>query len=212
MHYTAMVWTGSVSTIADKEVRRMPGIAVSAQFGLPPAGLMIRAARKARFSSPLAAMLSDVACAAAGAIGCRDRDIAAALAPYMGLTGLLDGVACPGGPEKYTRHLLHAGAGYSVLALVWRPRQMSPVHAHRTWCVFGVHQGWMTETLFTRGATDARPFASMPRRAGDVAHAPADPDKIHRLANLGTTDALSIHVYGAAYDRLGHDVNEIWAE
>jgi predicted metal-dependent enzyme (double-stranded beta helix superfamily) len=190
----------------------MPSIAISEQIGLPPAGILVHASGNARFSSPLAEMLSDVARAATGPIGCRDRDVAAALAPHLGQTGLLDGVACPGSSEKYTRHLLHAGAGYSVLALVWRPRQMSPVHAHRTWCVFGVHQGWMTETLFTRDATGARPFACVPRRTGDVAHAPADPDKIHRLANLGTTDALSIHVYGARYDRLGHDVNEIWAQ
>jgi predicted metal-dependent enzyme (double-stranded beta helix superfamily) len=190
----------------------MPSIAISQRIGPPPAAIIAHTIGRTHFSSALEGMLSDVACAAAGAIGCRDRDIAAALAPYLGQTGLLDGVACPGGAEKYTRHLLHAGAGYSVLALVWRPRQMSPVHAHRTWCVFGVHQGWMTETLFARGTTGARPVACVPRGPGDVAHAPADPDKIHRLANLGTTDALSIHVYGARYDRLGHDVNEIWAE
>jgi predicted metal-dependent enzyme (double-stranded beta helix superfamily) len=190
----------------------MPSIAISEQIGLPSAAITAHIPGKARLPSPLACMLSDVACAVAGTIGCRDRDVAAALAPYLGTTGLLDGVACPGGPEKYTRHLLHAGEDYSVLALVWRPRQMSPVHAHRTWCVFGVHQGWMTETLFTRGATNAWPTACVPRGTGDVAHAPADPDKIHRLANLGTTEAVSIHVYGAHYDRLGHDVNEIWAE
>jgi predicted metal-dependent enzyme (double-stranded beta helix superfamily) len=188
----------------------MTNISISNQIGLPQAAILAHA--HSGFSLPLAAMISDVACAVTGSIRGRDRDVAAAVAPYLGQPGLLDGVSCPAGAEKYTRHLLHAGAGYSVLALVWRPRQMSPVHAHRTWCVFGVHRGWMTETLFTRDAAGARPVACVPRHAGEVAHAPADPDKIHRLANLGTTDALSIHVYGARYDRLGHDVNEIWAE
>jgi predicted metal-dependent enzyme (double-stranded beta helix superfamily) len=190
----------------------MASIAASELMGLPPARSIAHTQRKAHFSSPLARMLRDVASAATGAIGCRDRDVAAALAPHLGQSDLLNGVACPGAPEKYVRHLLHADDSYSVVALVWRPRQMSPVHAHRTWCVFGVHQGWMTETLYTRCATGARPFTCMPRRTGEVAHASADPDKIHRLANLGTTDALSIHVYGAPYDRLGHDVNEILAE
>jgi predicted metal-dependent enzyme (double-stranded beta helix superfamily) len=189
----------------------MSGIAISEQTGRPQAGIIANAFGGARFTSSLARMLSDIAFAAAGATGCRDRDIAAALTPYLGRPGLLDDVACPGDPDKYARYLLHAGAGYSVLALVWRPRQMSPVHAHRTWCVFGVHQGWMTETLFAGGAAEARPFACVSRQPGDVAHAPADPDKIHRLANLGTSDALSIHVYGAPYDRLGFDVNEVWA-
>jgi predicted metal-dependent enzyme (double-stranded beta helix superfamily) len=189
----------------------MPGIALSEPTGLPPAGNVVQAAGNALQASALAKMLSDVACAATAPIGWRDRDVAAALAPYMGRTGLLDGLSCPGQPEKYARYLLHAGDGYSVLALVWRPRQMSPVHAHRTWCVFGIHQGWMTETLFAGDTSEARPFACTPRRAGDIVHAPADPDKIHRLANLGTIDALSIHVYGASYDRLGNDVNKIWA-
>jgi hypothetical protein len=105
----------------------MPNIAISEQTGPPSAGILVHTRAKARFSSPLAGMLNDVARAVTGPIGCRDRDVAAALAPYLGRLGLLDGVACPGGSEKYTRHLLHAGAGYSVLALVWRPRQMSPV-------------------------------------------------------------------------------------
>jgi predicted metal-dependent enzyme (double-stranded beta helix superfamily) len=190
----------------------MDNIAVSETMGSPPAGSIAHAQHKAHFSPTLARMLSDIACAATAATGRRDRDVAAALAPYLGQSGLLDGVDCPGAPEKYVRHLLHADDDYSVVALVWRPGQMSPVHAHRTWCVFGVHQGWMTETLFTRCEIGARPFTCMPRRTGEGAHAPADPDKIHRLANLGTTDSLSIHVYGAPYDRLGHDVNEILAK
>ena len=69
----------------------------------------------------------------------------------------------------------------------------------------------MTETLFAGDTSDARPLGCSPRRTGDIVHSPADPGKIHRLANLGTTDAISIHVYGASYDRLGHDVNKIWA-
>jgi 3-mercaptopropionate dioxygenase len=46
---------------------------------------------------------------------------------------------------------------------------------------------------------------------GDASHAVAAPDVIHRLANLGTETAVSIHVYGARYDRLGEQVNHVWA-
>jgi predicted metal-dependent enzyme (double-stranded beta helix superfamily) len=50
------------------------------------------------------------------------------------------------------------------------------------------------------------------RWTGDGGHAPAGPDAVHRLANLGTETAISIHVYGAPYDRLGDQVNQIWAD
>jgi predicted metal-dependent enzyme (double-stranded beta helix superfamily) len=50
------------------------------------------------------------------------------------------------------------------------------------------------------------------RRVGDTSHAPADPDAVHRLANLGTETAISIHVYSGPYDRLGDQVNQFWAD
>jgi hypothetical protein len=44
-----------------------------------------------------------------------------------------------------------------------------------------------------------------------VSHAPADPAAaIHRLANLGTETAISIHVHGARYDQLGEQVHRVW--
>lgn len=179
---------------------------VSASGAQPPALV------GASFGPALRRMLRDVARAAAGARADRDRLVAAALAPYLGRRGLLAGVDCPCARERYTRHLLHAGEDHSVLALVWRPGQMSPVHAHRTWCAFGVHRGWMAETFFTPGSATARPFGCVPRRVGDIGHSPADPGAIHRLANLGTEDALTLHVYGARYDRLGDEVNQVWAD
>jgi 3-mercaptopropionate dioxygenase len=188
----------------------MPGRPGSYRFISPPAGPP--PAADARLGALPRRMLRDVAEAAAGTSDDRDRLVAAALAPYLGLRGLLDGVDCPCARDHYTRHLLHAGEGHSVLALVWRPGQMSPVHAHRTWCVFGIHRGWMAETFFTSGETVARPFGCVPRREGDVGHSPADPGAIHRLANLGTEDTLSIHVYGARHDRLGDEVNQVWAD
>jgi predicted metal-dependent enzyme (double-stranded beta helix superfamily) len=48
-------------------------------------------------------------------------------------------------------------------------------------------------------------------REGALSHAPAG-GAIHRVANLGTEIAISIHVYGVPYDRLGHDVNDVRAD
>ena len=157
-------------------------------------------------------LCTDVAEAVAGPLSQRDQRVAAALAPYLGLTDLLADSACRCSPDRYVRHLLHAGTDYTILALVWRPRQMSPVHAHQTWCALGVHRGWMVETFFAPGPRGAEPGACLQRRVGDTSHAPADPNAVHRLANLGTETAISIHVYGAPYDRLGDQVNQFWAD
>jgi 3-mercaptopropionate dioxygenase len=48
-----------------------------------------------------------------------------------------------GDPLSYQCHLLHAEAdgSFSVVALVWRPGQATPVHDHVTWCVMAVIQG-----------------------------------------------------------------------
>ncbi len=164
-----------------------------------------------RGSGSLRRMLCDIECAHASLLDERHHAVAAALAPHLSRRDLLEGAGCRCSPDAYTRHLLHEGDGYSVLALVWRPGQMSPVHAHRTWCVFGVHCGWMTETFFDRTEAGAEPVACAARRAGDVGGGPASPEAIHRLANLGTEVAISVHVYAARFARLAQEVNLVLA-
>jgi predicted metal-dependent enzyme (double-stranded beta helix superfamily) len=164
-------------------------------------------------NSPLDDLCAAIAEAATRLGGQKDRDVAAALAPFLGIPNLLGDASCRCSADSYVRHLLSAGKDYTVLALVWRPGQMSPVHGHRTWCAFGVHRGWMTETFFSPGPQGCpMPRTCVERRVGDVTHAAADPSAIHRLANLGTENAISIHVYGAPFDRLGDEVNQIWAD
>jgi hypothetical protein len=157
-------------------------------------------------------LCADVADAVAGPLIGRDRRVGYALEPFLGLPGLLSDSACRCSEERYVRHLLHAATGYTILAVVWRPRQMSPVHTHQTWCAFGVHRGWMVESFFAPGPQGPAPRGCAQRRQGDVNFAPADPNAVHRLANLGTETAISIHVYGAPYDRLGDHVNQVWAD
>jgi predicted metal-dependent enzyme (double-stranded beta helix superfamily) len=171
---------------------------------------------RSAWSATLDNLRADVADAVAGPLAHRERRVAAALAPYLGAAGLLADSDCRCSPERYLRHLLHAAPDYTILALVWRPRQMSPVHGHRTWCAFGLHQGWMVESLYAPGAPETpqggKPLGCVQLRQGDVGHAPAAPHAAHRLANLGTQTAISIHVYGAAYDRLGEEVNQVWSD
>ena len=161
--------------------------------------------------SPLQQMIADVAVAAASPLDRRHRRVASALLPYLDQQDLLRDVATPCSPDRYVRHLLHAAEDHTILALVWRPGQMSPVHGHRSWCALGIHRGSMTETQFTLGARGPVPRTCAQLEVGDISHAPPDPGAIHRVANLGTETAISIHVYGARYDRLGHEVNHVWA-
>jgi predicted metal-dependent enzyme (double-stranded beta helix superfamily) len=164
-------------------------------------------------ATPLEAMLADIALAANAPLATRHRRVAEAITPSLGNRDLLAGRDCPCNPQRYCRHLLHNNpvAGYAVIAIVWTPGQMSPVHAHRTWCAFGVHRGWLAETYFSRDGQTVLPHACTSRAPGTTGHAAADPNEVHRLANLGTEDAISIHVYGVAFDDFGTGVNEVYA-
>src|SRR6185503_10199471 len=45
-----------------------------------------------------------------------------------------------GSPDRYISHTLHVepDGSFSIIALVWRPGQITRIHDHLTWCVFGV--------------------------------------------------------------------------
>ncbi|MDJ0389633.1 cysteine dioxygenase family protein [Roseomonas sp. E05] len=164
--------------------------------------------------SALDAMLADIAVAARADLAERPRRVAEALGAHVLNPDLLAGRPCPCCPERYIRHLLHAdpAGGYAVVALAWRPGQMSPVHAHRTWCAFGVHRGILTEGHYRAGGGgEPMQCGSALRPPGATCHGAADPELIHRLANLGSAEALSIHVYGVPFERFGQDVNLVYA-
>jgi predicted metal-dependent enzyme (double-stranded beta helix superfamily) len=158
----------------------------------------------------LDAMLGEIRMAARVPLAERPGAVAAAIAPYLGDHGLLDGRDCPANPDRYVRHLLEEGEGYAVVALVWRPGQMSPVHAHHTWCALGVHRGCLTEHFFTPGAPP-RLSSALLREAGAISHGPGDPGLIHRIANCCAETAVSIHVYGVPYAQFAEGVNLILA-
>lgn len=165
-----------------------------------------------KLRSPLPLLLSALDRAVRTADPRLDRTVAAILRDYVGEPDLLAGVACPPSGERYARHLLHAGQGFSVLAVVWRPGQMSSVHGHQTWCALGVNRGSLTESLFGLNQTGLRLIGCKQHHPGLVNHSPAGDEAIHRIANLGTEIAVSIHAYGVAFDRLGEGVNRVWAD
>ena len=106
-----------------------------------------------------------------------------------------------GSPDSYQGHTLHVepGGSFSIVALVWRPGQVTRIHDHTTWCVFGVVQGIEHEDLFD---ADLNLIGSSDNQVGDVSGF-APPGDIHRVHNTAGTTAISIHVYGTDVTRLG---------
>jgi predicted metal-dependent enzyme (double-stranded beta helix superfamily) len=118
-----------------------------------------------------------------------------------------------GDPDGYVCHLLHGepDGSFSVTALVWRPGQLTPVHDHVTWCVFGVLQGAEYEELYVLGedGTFLTQVGSSDNQTGEVSGF-APPGDIHRVRNRGTGIAISLHVYGADIARLGSSVRRTY--
>jgi 3-mercaptopropionate dioxygenase len=118
-----------------------------------------------------------------------------------------------GDPERYRTHLLHAepDGSFSIVALVWRPGQLTPIHDHVTWCVFGVIRGIEYEELFS---FDERRGCLV--EAGNGASATgtvsgfAPPGDIHRVRNAGDETAISIHIYGTDVSRIGTSVRRCY--
>src|SRR3954463_5967151 len=94
-----------------------------------------------------------------------------------------------GSPDSYIGHTLHVepDGSFSIVALVWRPGQVTRIHDHVTWCAFGVIEGVEHEELFD---ADLNLIARSENHAGDVSGF-APPGDIHRGHNTGDTTAIS---------------------
>jgi predicted metal-dependent enzyme (double-stranded beta helix superfamily) len=91
------------------------------------------------------------------------RLVADALERHLPTPDVLTAEQRVGDPTRFQSHLLHTepDGTFSIVALVWRPGQVTAIHDHVTWCAFGVIQGVEREELFT---LDGR---RMPRRRWD---------------------------------------------
>jgi 3-mercaptopropionate dioxygenase len=106
-----------------------------------------------------------------------------------------------GSPDDYCAFPLHVepDGSFSIVALVWRPGQITRIHDHVTWCTFGVIQGVEHEELFD---ADLNLLGRSENHVGDVSGF-APPGDIHRVHNTGDETAISIHVYGTDVTRIG---------
>jgi predicted metal-dependent enzyme (double-stranded beta helix superfamily) len=106
-----------------------------------------------------------------------------------------------GSPDGYVGHTLHVepDGTFSIIALVWRPGQVTRIHDHVTWCVFGVIRGVEHEELFD---ADLNLVGEADNHVGDVSGF-APPGDIHRVHNTADETAISIHIYGTDVTRIG---------
>ncbi len=130
-------------------------------------------------------------------------DVEAALGSLLAETAVLTPAQRAPGGATYRQHLLHVDpdTNFSVVSLVWRPGQATPIHDHRCWCVVGVLEGREREVRFehhTDGTdewlTEQATTVNGPGSTSVLV--PPDPD-IHRVSNGGDGIAISLHVYGA---------------
>jgi predicted metal-dependent enzyme (double-stranded beta helix superfamily) len=176
-------------------------------------------AATARLAAARTAELDALVEAVRGAVGVgadwteTARLVAGELARHLPSPALLTPAQRVGDPRAYRSHVLHTepGGAFSVVGLVWRPGQVTPIHDHVTWCVFGVVQGVEHEELFTlderRGCLV--PAGTSTNATGEVSGF-APPGDIHRVRNVGDDTAISVHVYGTDVSRIGSSVRRTY--
>jgi 3-mercaptopropionate dioxygenase len=116
-----------------------------------------------------------------------------------------------GDPGGYLCHTLHVepDGSFSVVALVWLPGQVTPIHDHLTWCVFAVLQGVEREELFTLRTDHLVRAGVNENHVGEVSGF-APPGDIHRVRNAGPDTAISLHVYGTDLSRIESSVRRCY--
>ena len=105
--------------------------------------------------------------------------------------------------QKYTRHLLHADAEdrFSLLALVWKPGQGTPIHDHPSWGVIGVLRGRMRFTNYAPSTEAGQkclvPVETFIGTAGSVGTVYPPAMDLHRMDNCSSDEvAVTLHAYG----------------
>jgi predicted metal-dependent enzyme (double-stranded beta helix superfamily) len=97
-----------------------------------------------------------------------------------------------GSPDGYRSHTLHVepDGSFSIVALVWRPGQITRIHDHVTWCAFGVIQGVEHEELFdTDLSTAPTSPASTPAPAATTTDPRSRPQDVAPLQAHGRVHA-----------------------
>ena len=135
--------------------------------------------------------------------------VASALERHLPSPSILTAEQRTGDPETYKSEVLHSepDGSFSIVALVWLPGQVTPIHDHVTWCVFGVIQGTECEELFELDQ-QRKCLVEAGHRVNGTGEVSgfAPPGDIHRVRNAGDLTAISLHIYGTDVSRIGSSV------
>ena len=121
--------------------------------------------------------------------------------------------------DTYQQHVVHVHPEgcYSLVALVWRPGQATPIHDHRCWCVVGVLEGEEDEERFHLVEQDGDKALVLTgnhrQAAGSVCMLVPPQENIHRVSSAATTGVtVSLHVYGDDIAKCGSSINQVFDE
>lgn len=139
------------------------------------------------------------------------REVSAATKRLVADDRWLDERFRVGSPDCYTRHLLHRDPWnrFVVLALVWQPGQMTPIHDHSCWGVMGILQNSLEEVCYDRLDDGSRADVAELEQSrgtdvgkGSVAYLLPPYEEIHRIGNTSDKPTISLHVYGRDLDEV----------
>ena len=108
------------------------------------------------------------------------------------------------------RHVLYVDPGDSfvITAITWLPGQVSPLHGHQVWCMYGVVEGDLTEEQFSEALELQKKVVYRP---GQIADADLDQKRVHRVSNRGISRVVSLHLYGVSADKLTTGINRVFS-
>ena len=114
-----------------------------------------------------------------------------------------------GDPNGYMRHLLYLDPedAFIITAITWLPGQVSPLHGHQVWCMYGIVEGDLTEEQFTPKLELERKVVY---RSGELARPDLDQQAVHRVSNRGISRVVSLHLYGVGGDKLTTGINRLF--
>ncbi len=127
-----------------------------------------------------------------------------AMVRHLEPSSLAVGIEAAASEAGHAQHCLHLDPDgrFSVILLVWKVGQFTPIHSHGAWGVVSVLEGTEQETIYSgRGPAEELEI----EEAGVRAYVPGQvmffnpPDDIHRVENVGKSLAMSLHVYGCDY-------------
>lgn len=130
----------------------------------------------------------------------------ATLAMYVAQPALLAHVPLARDGAGYSRNLVFGEGDVSIWAMVWPAGSRTSIHDHHCSCCFAVLEGTLTETYFdVVGPGRAVATREAVRTPGFMACMMPSGPNLHQMENLGTTDAISLHIYG--YDHRLHSTS-----